>query len=370
MEYRSFPAFKTSLLGFGCMRFPTLENGAIDEPLTFKMLDAAYSQGVTYYDTAYPYHGGESERVLGRWHTSKPRESLQLVTKMPLWAVKSQEDVERIFEEQLKKVNTDYFDFYLIHAINGTRWDEVVLGYNIPQFLLKKKAEGKIRHLGFSFHDSYEVFERVINALPWDFCQIQLNYMDTAYQAGLKGYHLAAQKNIPVMVMEPIKGGYLAAPPAEITNSFAALHPNWSPASWALRWVASLPGVAVVLSGMSTPQQVADNLNTFESLTCLNQTEQDAIRQAALLYQARTQVSCTACRYCMPCPMGVRIPDIFGLFNESSMFALPEKAKREYASFAQGTTATACVNCKKCMTHCPQSIQIPVQLQRAHAALK
>ncbi|MCM1058610.1 MAG: aldo/keto reductase, partial [Firmicutes bacterium] len=258
---------ETSLLGFGCMRFPVTKDGRIDEPEAERMLDRAYAAGVNYYDTAYPYHDGESERVVGRIMKKYDRGTFYLATKLPCWQVKTPEDVDRIFNEQLEKLQTDYIDFYLMHALNKDRFRDMV-NIGCIEKLEQMKAEGKIRNLGFSFHDNYDTFENIINYREWDFCQIQLNYMDAAeqeefQQAGMKGYCLTEKKQVPLIIMEPVKGGSLASFPEDITNMFHSLDPSASMASFALRWVGSLPNVKVVLSGMSTMEQVEDNLKTF-----------------------------------------------------------------------------------------------------------
>ena len=280
MEKRRFEnlGINTSLLGFGCMRFPTTPEGNIDEPEAERMLDAVIAAGVNYIDTAYPYHQGNSEIVVGKALKKYDRNSFYLATKLPLWKVERLEDVEVIFEEQLTKLQTDYVDFYLMHAVNKERWDKM-RDMGCIQVLEKLKKEGKIRYLGFSFHDSYEVFEEVLSYRDWDFCQIQFNYMDTQEQAGLKGYELAAEKQVPLIIMEPIKGGRLAAFSGDITEKFRKLDENASPASFALRWVGSFPNVKVILSGMSSMEQVQDNLKTFREFKPLSQEEQEVIRE-------------------------------------------------------------------------------------------
>ncbi len=352
---------ETSLLGFGCMRFPTKEDGTIDEELTFKMLDEAYNRGVNYYDTAYPYHQGESERVVGKWLKTKPRESLYVVSKMPIWKLEKAEDFYTIFNEQLEKLQVESLDFYLMHALNKERWE------TIKKFDLITKAEearkaGKIKRLGFSFHDDYEVFEEIINAYDWDFCQIQFNYMDTDVQAGMKGYELAKSKGIPMVIMEPIKGGQLANVPEEIKEVFHSIHPDWSDASWALRFVASFDNVYCVLSGMSSMKQTLDNLNTFEHFEPLTQEEFAAIAKARELFDARVQVPCTGCRYCMPCPFGVDIPHCFKTLNNAFIYNQMENGKKQYASL-EGK-AELCQKCGACMAQCPQHIQIPDMLEK------
>ena len=265
-----------SLLGFGCMRFPTLADGKINEPEAEKMIDKAIAAGVNYIDTAYPYHNGESEPFVGRVLKKYDRSSLYLATKLPVWAVNCVEDAERIFNEQLTRLQTDYVDFYLLHAMGKDKWDKM-LELGVVDYCKKLKEEGKIKYLGFSFHDAYEVFEEMINYMDWDFCQIQFNYMDEYEQAGIKGYKLTEEKQIPLVIMEPIKGGSLANFADDITAKFRALDPEASTASYALRWVGTFPNVKVVLSGMSTMDQVEDNLKTFENFKPLDEKENDTL---------------------------------------------------------------------------------------------
>ena len=360
---------ETSLLGFGCMRFPVLENGDINEPEAERMLDKAIADGVNYIDTAYPYHEGKSEIVTGKVLKKYDRDSFYLATKLPLWQVNSLEDVDRIFGEQLTKLQTDYVDFYLMHAINKERWD-AMRKLGVVERLEQIKAEGRIRYLGFSFHDSYEVFEEIINAREWDFCQIQLNYMDVDEQAGLKGYELAASKNVPVIVMEPVKGGSLAAFADDIMEKFHAADAQASAASFALRWVGSLPGVKVILSGMSTMEQVEDNLKTFGCFRPLSEEEQRMMKEVRDTLKSRVQNGCTACRYCMPCPAGVDIPGCFGVWNTYHMYQNYNMVKRRWENeLGEQKQAKNCVKCGKCEQACPQKLSIRKDLERVQADL-
>lgn len=368
MLYRNHGGEEVSALGFGCMRLPTLPDGAIDEKTAFEMLDLAFARGVTYYDTAYPYHNGESERVVGRWLAGKPREKVKLATKLPVWLIEKPEDTLRFFNEQLEKLQVEYFDYYLLHALSAERW-ALVEKNRILDTVLQLQAQGKIRHLGFSFHDDFSAFEKIVTAHSWDFCQLQLNYMDVHDEAGLRGCELAASRGMTVSVMEPVKGGSLAAPPARIMDRFTALQPGWSAASWALRWVNELPAVGVVLSGMSSPAQVADNLDTFDSLRPLTGEEKEAVAQASEFYRTRTATPCTGCRYCMPCPMGVDIPGIFKIHNNGAIFDAPGAARAAYQRMDAGKRQTSCVGCYKCASQCPQMIDIPARLKAAHAYL-
>ena len=360
---------ETSLLGFGCMRFPVLENGEINEPEAERMLDKAIAEGVNYIDTAYPYHEGKSEIVTGKILKKYDRDSFYLATKLPLWQINSLEDVDRIFGEQLTKLQTDHVDFYLMHAMNKERWD-AMRKLGVVERLEQIKAEGRIRYLGFSFHDSYEAFEEIINARERDFCQIQLNYMDVEEQAGLKGYELAASKNVPVIVMEPVKGGSLAAFAEDIMEKFRAADAQASAASFALRWVGSLPGVKVILSGMSTMGQVEDNLKTFGCFKPLSGEEQKMMKEVRDTLKSRVQNGCTACRYCMPCPAGVDIPGCFGVWNTYHMYQNYNMVKRRWENeLGEQKQAKNCVKCGKCEQACPQKLSIRKDLERAQADL-
>lgn len=360
---------ETSLMGFGCMRFPVTADGKIDEPEAERMLDRAIAQGVNYIDTAYPYHGGESEPFVGRALKKYDRGSFYLATKLPLWQVKTLEDVDRIFQEQLEKLQTDYIDFYLCHAFNKERFDAMVK-IGCIEHLEELKKQGKIRYLGFSFHDSYEVFEEIINYRKWDFCQIQLNYMDAEEQAGLKGYRLAEEKGVPLIIMEPVKGGSLAAYADDITGRFRSLDPEASVASFAMRWVGSLPNVKVILSGMSTMEQVEDNLKTFSSFKPLSERESQEIKDIVALINSRVQNGCTGCKYCMPCPAGVDIPRNFRIWNTYHMYQNYNMVKRGWeVDLADGKQAKCCVKCGKCETACPQKLSIRKDLERVQADL-
>lgn len=360
---------ETSLLGFGCMRFPKRSDGRIDEEQAQAMLDRALEAGVNYIDTAYPYHNGESEPFLGRALKKHDRSSFFLATKLPVWLVKSAEDAERIFAEQLSRLQTDYVDFYLLHAMDKERWDRMQeLG--VVDFCRRLKEQGKIRYLGFSFHDSYGVFEEIMKAQPWDFCQIQLNYMDTEEQAGMKGCLLAEQMQIPLVVMEPIKGGRLARFSEDLTELFHAADPEASPASYALRWVGSQPNVKVILSGMSDMDQLADNLHTFSPFLPLTKREQELIDRVTEILRSRVQNGCTGCRYCMPCPAGVDIPGCFSVWNSYHMYQDYNVVAWDWEKeIGEKGQAKNCIRCGKCEQSCPQHIRIREDLARAQAEL-
>lgn len=360
---------ETSLLGFGCMRFPTLEDGKIDEILAEKMLDQAMAQGVTYYDTAFPYHNGDSEPFVGRVLNKYDRSSYYLATKLPVWMVETREDAEKIFEDQLKRLDKEYVDFYLLHALDKERFEKVKkLG--LIEMCEKFRQEGKIRYLGFSFHDDYEVFEEIINSYDWDFCQIQYNYMDTDVQAGDKGYALAEQKGIPMVIMEPVRGGLLAGFSDDIEEMFRETRPDQSIASWALRWVGSHKNVKVILSGMSTPEQVEDNLKTFDHFEVLSEKEQDTVKRVVDTLKGRVQNDCTGCRYCMPCPSGVDIPGSFRIWNDYHIYQIYSFVQNRWEKeLSADAKPENCVECGACEEQCPQKISIREHLKRVQAEL-
>ena len=360
---------ETSLLGYGCMRFPVNAEGKIDEAEAEKLLKKAIAEGVNYIDTAYPYHGGDSETFVGKVLKQYDRSSFYLATKLPVWDVKVLEDVDRIFNHQLEKLQTDYIDFYLMHAMNKERWD-AMLALGVVERLEKLKAEGKIKYLGFSFHDSYETFEEMLNYRDWDFCQIQLNYMDTEEQAGMKGYELTVQKQVPLVIMEPVKGGSLANFAPDIADRFHALKPDASIASFALRFVGSLPNVKVVLSGMSTMAQVEDNLKTFSNFETLSDAEQAEIKDIVKTLRGRVQNGCTGCNYCMPCPAGVNIPRNFRVWNTYHMYQNYNMVRGAWEhELGDAAQAKNCIKCGKCEKACPQKISIREDLQRVQADL-
>lgn len=354
---------ETGLLGFGCMRFPTTEDGRIDEARAEKMLDMAYEAGVNYFDTAYPYHDGASEPFVGKVLNKYDRNTYYLATKLPVWLVEKEEDVERIFHEQLERLQKDYVDFYLLHALDKERWEKIK-ELKMVETCERLQREGKIRNLGFSFHDNYEVFEEILTSRKWDFCQIQYNYMDTEEQAGDKGYALTEKLGVPLVIMEPIRGGSLAGFSEDIEEMFHALDKEKSIASYALRWVASHPNVKVVLSGMSTEEQAADNLKTFGDFKPLTAEENKTIDKVVQTLRARVQNGCTGCAYCMPCPAGVNIPKNFKLWNQYHIYQRYETVKFGWEGMEEKERALNCIKCGKCETVCPQHLSIRENLER------
>lgn len=366
MEYRKIKntLVNPSILGFGCMRLPINSDESINEVEAEKMIDHAIKGGVTYIDTAFPYHQGNSEPFVGKVLKKYPRKDFLLATKLPIWDVKSEEDVRNIIDLQLSRLQVEYFDFYLLHALDSDRW-ETVKKFNIIPICMEYKKLGKIKNLGFSFHDEFPVFETIIHAHPWDFCQIQFNYLDAEIQAGIKGYALAESLDIPVIVMEPVKGGTLAVLPIEIEQLFTQFNPYKSVASWALRWVAQFPNVKVILSGMSTMEQVNDNLDTFNHYQALNEKEASIIHEVAHTIKAKMKNGCTNCEYCMPCPNGVDIPRNFRIWNDYAMYNNVEASKRRYFKHLDvAARADACIACGACEPLCPQNIHIIEDLLR------
>lgn len=366
MKYRKMDKLnvETSLLGFGCMRFPTLENGKIDETEAEKMLDLAIASGVNYIDTAYPYHNGDSEPFVGPVLDKYSRDSYFLATKLPMWKLEKEEDVEEIFNEQLARLNKDYVDFYLLHSMNKNAFEKMKT-LKVLEKLEKFREQGKIRYIGFSFHDSYEVFEEMIKFYSWDFCQIQFNYVDVNEQAGMKGYKLTEELGIPLVIMEPIKGGTLANLPKDVEAIFKEELPEASIASWALRWVGSLPNIKVILSGMSTYDQVVDNLQTFNDFKELSEKEYVCVDKVVNILNQRTKNGCTNCKYCMPCPAGVDIPGNFWIWNNYYKYESLSYIGYKYRSLKQNNSlADLCVKCGKCEAMCPQKISIRADLEK------
>ncbi|MFC1961001.1 aldo/keto reductase [Chloroflexota bacterium] len=377
MQYRKFGKldWDVSALGFGCMRFPTLgSSDKIDEPAAARMLYHAIDQGVNYLDTAYGYHGGQSEVVVGRiLKANNTREKVHLATKLPCWEVKTAQDFDRLLNEQLEKLQTDYIDFYLLHALNKDSWHKV-RDLDVLAWADKAIADGRIRHLGFSFHDDYEVFQEIVDATDqWEFCQIQYNYMDIENQAGTQGLQYAASKGLAVVIMEPLLGGHLVNAPAPIQNLWDAAPVQRSPVGWALQWLWNQPEVSMVLSGMSDMAQVEDNLShaavaSVGALTAADLARVDKVRE---IYQSLSAIPCTKCQYCMPCPTGVNIPRNFELFNMGKMYDNLEAVREQYTGpwFPEAERASECIACNECEEQCPQNIPISAWMPLVHGVL-
>lgn len=371
LEQRHFPSIglDVSLLGFGCMRFPTRKtDGKIALRASKQLLEQALAAGVNYFDTAWGYHDGASEEFVGSVLSRHPRADYFLADKLPIWLVNSLEEAEATFEEQLRRCRTDYFDFYLIHAMDDERFPKMeALG--IYDLLARKKAEGKIRHLGFSYHDSPALLSEILKAHPWDFVQIQLNYLDWTLQSAKEQYELITGHGLPVVVMEPVRGGALATLSDKAADILRAAAPHRSIASWAIRYVASLPGVMCVLSGMSSEAQLADNLATMEPFSPLTGEEHATVQAALTAYLTAGTVPCTGCRYCMDCPAGVDIPKSFAMYNQYKLDGRVGHLLNSHGYMGEAHQPHQCVRCGKCLPLCPQRIQIPDVLAQVASAV-
>lgn len=360
---------KLSILGFGCMRFPT-KAGNIDESRAIPMIRKAIENGINYFDTAYFYHAGKSESLLGKALAGGWREKVKIATKLPPFLVNSLEGAKKIMATQLSKLQTDYIDYYLLHMLTDKPMFDRLVSLGVMDWLEELKAEGKIRNIGFSFHGSKSDFENILRAYPWDICQIQYNYMDENNQASKSGLLLAASMGIPVIVMEPLRGGKLVTHlPESVQKAFSSYTDGRSPAEWALRWVWNHPQVTVVLSGMSDEMQLADNIR-IASDACpdsLTQEELEVFEKVKQEMHKRTKVPCTACGYCMPCPYGVDIPGCFSCYNDK--YLMNDKRIRFRYMQTLGVlskkpaTASQCKECGKCESHCPQKIHIRNELK-------
>lgn len=371
MKYFDFNGQKISRLGFGCMRFKTIDgdNGKIDKIESSKILKEAIENGLTYIDTAYPYHEKMSEVFIGEFlEENDLRDKIQLATKMPCWFVKEKDDFYRIFNEQLEKLRTTYLDFYLLHSLDIKRFRQMV-DLGVFDFLDELKGKGLVKNVGFSFHDEYEAFEEIVKSYDWDFCQIQLNYLDINLQAGMKGYNLAKEMGIPIVIMEPVKGGRLANPPAEV-REFMREFTDLTPAQQAIKFPLSLDNVMTVLSGMNTSEQVAENIAIASADPSLTEKEIEFYEKARKIYKSREQIACTACEYCLPCTVEINIPKVFSMWNNAYLYDEAEKSKKAYQEYLKdGVNPEACIECGKCENICPQSLEIIEGLRQANEFL-
>lgn len=356
---------EVSRLGYGGMRFP--KNGdEVDVEEAVKLLRKAYDMGVNYFDTAVVYHKGESEKIFGKAFEIYDRSSYYLADKMSIWVCKDEQEMKDLFERQLKTLKTDYIDFYLVHSLNRNHYQKVK-EFHCVEFLQEMKRQGKIKHLGFSFHDTYPVFTQILNDYDWDFVQIQLNYLDWQNQGAEQLYRELEKRNLPCMVMEPVRGGYLATLDEQRAKPFLEMEPNRSIASWAIRWVESLPQVTVVLSGMSDMAQLEDNVAMMTNFEPMNEKELEAVAKVVEEIRKVNDIPCTGCRYCMDCPMGVDIPEIFAIYSRLKIFGKDKSFVEDYKEVMEnGNGAEHCVGCQQCMNHCPQSIEIPDKLAMIH----
>lgn len=357
-----------SILGLGCMRLPVIDgdNSRIDEPAAVELIRAAVDSGITYIDTAYPYHGpgwpngGDSEVVLGRALAEDGyRDRVLIATKLTPETVSTPEECEAMLDMQLERLQTDHIDCYLLHSLNAGSWKKLV-GLGALDLLDRAKADGRIRAAGFSFHDDLDVFKEIVDAYDWDFCQIQLNIVDVEFQAGLAGLRYAAEKGLGVVIMEPLKGGRLArTPPAEVCAIWDDAAVCRSPVEWALRWIWSLPEVTTVLSGMTTLEQLEENVAVASAIDVGffspdDYARVDAVREA---YQSKLIADCTACKYCMPCPYGLDIPTYLKMLNNQSVYNDYDNVKKYYDAH-DAVRASGCTACGTCEALCPQHLPI------------
>lgn len=386
MNYRTFPKIddcKISAIGFGLMRLPLLPNSEeIDKEKTRELVKLAINQGINYFDTAYPYHNGKSETVFGEIVKEENlRDKIYIADKMPVWNVEKEEDFYKILDEQLKKLQTSYIDFYLLHALNKDSWEKVKK-LNGLTFLEKAKAEGKIKHIGFSFHDNLETFKKIVDEYEnFEFCQIQYNYIDEDTEKrpqnpGWQGLKYAGKKELGVIVMEPLRGGLLANPPVGVRNIFANAEVPRLPAEWAFRFVWENQEVVTALSGMNSEDQVLVNAAVASTAfpNSMPNAQIEVIKKAQAWFDSKIKVPCTGCRYCVPCPKGVSIPETFDHYNTASMRGILEETGKTFLTdykklVEENHGANQCVNCGACAKLCPQHISIPEMLKEAHNSL-
>lgn len=370
MIYRKFKDLELSALGFGTMRLPVLngDDSRVDEAKTQEMVDYAMAHGINYYDTAWGYHNGNSELAVGKALSKHNRKDFYLATKFPGYDLNNMDKVEEIFEEQLKKCQVEYFDFYLVHNVCEMNINQYLDNekYGIDTYLVKQKKEGRIHHLGFSVHGSYDVLKRFLEAYGdhMEFCQIQLNYLDYTFQDAKAKIELLNEYQIPVWVMEPLRGGKLCSLDEECSNILKGMRPEETITAWAFRFLQSIPSVTVTLSGMSSLTQMQDNIKTFETDKPLNKEEFDTLQQVSKKMLANAGVPCTACHYCTSqCPQGLDIPELLKLYNEHSFTGGGFIAPMALSALPEDKLPSACLGCRSCEKVCPQQIKISEALK-------
>lgn len=373
MQYRPFgrTGFNASVLGFGAMRLPVLDNDMrrIDEPTAIAMIRAAVDGGVNYIDTAYVYHGGTSEALVGKALKDGYRSRVKVATKMPVWMIGSRADMDRVLGEQLGRLDDTFIDFYLLHSLDRGSWARM-RNLGVMRWAELQIKQGRIGHIGFSFHGDLSAFKDICGSHDWEFCQIQYNYMDTARQAGLKGLRHAASRGMAVIVMEPLKGGRLSQPPEAVDGIFKGSG-GGSPTSWALRWLWDQPQVSLVLSGMSAMEQVRENLATADRAQTGSFTaaEHGAIERVRTQFNRLVAIKCTGCKYCLPCPAGVNIPRNFDLYNDGYRYGnFGNPAFFYWHWLRPADRAENCTGCGVCERKCPQRIAIRAGLKKAREA--
>ena len=376
MQYRSFGRldWRPSALGFGAMRLPTIDGdpAKIDEELATRMIRSAIDAGVNYVDTAWPYHREQSEPFVGRCLQDGYRDKVRLATKMPTWLVEKPADFDRYLGEQLKRLQTDRIDFYLLHGLNKERWPQI-RNLDVFEWAERAIADGRIGHLGFSFHDELSLFKEIVDAYDWTFCQIMYNYMDVEFQAGTEGMHYAASKGLAAVIMEPLRGGSLTQPaPEPVAKLWASARMRRSQADWALQWLWNQSEVSLCLSGMTAMQHVEENVASAErsGVGTLSEEETRLIDRVREAYRGLSPIPCTDCKYCQPCPSGVEIPEIFSNYNSAMMYGDHGRYRMSYNRFMPAEKrADNCVECGQCESVCPQQIEIIDWLKKAHAFL-
>ena len=375
MQYRRLGKlnWEVSVLGFGAMRLPLAGKGEgeVDEPESIRMMRYAIDHGVNYIDTAYPYHEGHSEVVVGRALKDGYREKVKVATKLPVWKVEDAQDFDLYLNEQLERLQMEKVDFYLLHGLNSKSWAKV-RDLGVIPWAEGAMAEGRFDHLAFSFHDYFEAFKQIVDAYDnWAFAQVQYNYTEIENQAGRPGVEYAAGKGLPIVVMEPIRGGQLAKPRGLVAEVWETAAPKRSPAAWALLWVWNQPEVAVALSGMSTMEQVVENVALTDSARpgVLSPEELAVIDRAREAYKGLAPIPCTACKYCMPCSGGVEISSIFEMYNDAMIYEDPREARWLYGQLEEEQRADRCTKCGECAEVCPQKIDIPGWLEKVNPVL-
>lgn len=367
VDKRRFKDVEVSLLGLGTMRLPCEteqkreSSPNIDYEKAQKLVDLAYKNGVNYYDTAYMYHCGKSEKFIGHALKKHPRNTYFIADKLPIWMCDTKEDMQRIFANQLERTGMEYFDFYLLHSLDKENFEkcEKLGAYD---FIKQKQKEGKIKYIGFSFHGTVDDLRHIVSAHDWDFAQIQMNYLDWENQNAKAQYQTLEDAGVPTIVMEPVRGGKLALVNSEIKGIFKSKKPDMSVASWAMGFVASHKNIISILSGMNSEEQMLDNLSTLTDFKAFGDDEYSTCFKAASILNKSEVIGCTGCDYCQPCPKGIKISSFFSLYNSVVSGDVNIQQGREvYDSFA--VNPTACAWCNKCKNHCPQSISVPDVLE-------
>lgn len=375
MQYRRFGKldWEVAVLGFGAMRLPVVdkETGKVDEPESIRMMRYAVDHGVNYIDTAYPYHAGQSEVIVGNTLKDGYRERVKVATKLPVWLVEDEEGFDRHLNEQLERLQIEKIDFYLLHGLNSWSWPKM-RDLGVIRWAEGAMADGRFDYLSFSFHDNFETFKQIVDDYDnWALAQVQYNYMDVDYQAGRRGVEYAANKGLAVVVMEPVRGGRLAKAPGPVAEVWESAAQKRSPVEWALLWVWNQPEISIALSGMSTMEQVVENVAIADRARpgILTAEELALVDQAREAYKGLAPIPCTNCRYCMPCSSGVEISRIFQIYNEAMMYENPRVARWAYGELKEEQRADPCTECGECMDACPQEMDIPEWLKKAHMFL-